>query len=318
MTARACVALLVLWLVGAFAVPAAAGPPAVRELVGTLRLSPGRCAANTPGGSYLAVTFGTRAITNHRSSCDGGAVTLLAPGGAGLSTQSFSPTADARFDGHGDPAAGTIAKPVAFNDHEVGLVTSARNLQDGPSAAPAFELPTLYLIGSKVVADVRSVQALYGGLANSSCASASGYGCWLIGAERATGRYDAATHRISLSWFSGQSFTAASAGTEIHLVGTFAGAPHAVAKGATVELGTASFAAGSSNGVASDAADRSSRGSHNAAHGRGRRHRAHRVASLAAAHATTAGSPRTFLIAEVIVELNLVVFGVVAFRRRRR
>jgi hypothetical protein len=311
--------LVALWLttslVGFAAAVASAGPPPVRRLTGTLRLSSGSCAGGQPTGSYLAVTFGTRAIRNKNSSCDKGAVTLLQRGHGGLSTQSYSPAADASFDGHGNARSDAIAAPASFNGHELGLLTAARNLQDAPDAAPEFRPPTLYLIGNRVVADLRSLQILYNGFADSSCASASGYGCWLVGAERATGTYDAATHRLSLSWFSGQSFTPASAGTEIHLVGTFVGEPHTVSKGTTVELGTASFAAGAAQPVADRTVGHASIRSRDVA----RRRLAHRRALLAASSLTlTSGSPPTFLAAELIVELNLVAFCALAFRRRQR
>jgi hypothetical protein len=157
------------------------------------------------------------------------------------------------------------------------------------------------------------VQILDGGFAGSSCASASGYGCWLVGAERATGSYRAHAHRLTLQWFSGQSFTADSAGTEVHLSGTFVGAPHALAKGTTVDLGTASFDAGSTRVVDASLSHRR-HASHQA-----RRRRAHERALLAAgAGSTTTGSPRAFLLAEVLVLLNIVAFCAFARRRSHR
>lgn len=223
---------------------AASGAPGVSRLSGVLHLSAGRCAGGHPSGSYLSVTFGTRAVTNSASSCEGGAITLLSPGRDGLSTTGFSPASDQAFDSRGNAVAASITRPVAFGSHLLSLVSSGQDLQDAPTGPATFALPHLYVTGSRVLADVRSVQVLYDGAAGSTCASGAGSGCWLIGAQRATGTYDARTRHLTLSWFSGQSFVRQSAGTAVHLSGVFEGAPKTVRQGQAVELGTASFAAG--------------------------------------------------------------------------
>jgi hypothetical protein len=297
------------------AVPAAAAASQpVSQLRGELVLAAGSCVGGHPSGSYLSATFGTRAIRNPRSNCAGGAVTLLAPGRAGISTKWFSPSSDAAFNGRGEPVAETIAQPARFGAHEFALVTSARNLQDAARGPALFALPKIYVAGSRAYADLRSLQALYGGLAGSTCASASGYGCWLIGTERATGTYQAATHRLTLSWFTGQSFVGSSAGTAVHLTGLFRGIAVPLHQGASVELGTSSFAAGGSQiepVARHKSADRTTRS------------RVPRAAARATAAvqpddaSTTTGSPRTFLIAEVVVLVNIVAF-IAGLRRRRR
>jgi hypothetical protein len=290
----------------------------VDRLDGTVKLTSGSCAGDRPIGSYLSVTFGTRAIRNRASSCDHGAVTLLRRGRKGLSTSAFSPSTDAGFDGDGDARADTIVAPTSFDRRRLGLLTSARNLQDGPSGPDVFVPPKLYLVGNKVEADLRSVQVLYGGKPDSSCASASGYGCWLVGAERATGTYDASTRRLSLTWFSGQSFTSASAGTEVHLVGEFIGNVRPVAKGATVDLGTASFAAGPAVSVGDSTDAHHTVGARPKDHAHHRRRSNDAALAAAASAAGGAGSPRLFLVAELLVELNVVALVAVALRRRRR
>jgi hypothetical protein len=257
---------------------AAAGPPAVRELLGTLRLAPGACHHGQPSGSYLAVTFGTKAIRNSSSSCDSGAYTLLTPSGR-VQTHRYATAADGVFD----------RQPLR-------LATSRSSY----AAAPR-----LYLVGDRVEADLRSVVASY---AN---------GTWPIGAERATGRYDASTHQLSLQWFSGQSFTSASAATSIHLEGTFDGTSRSLARGTTVNLGTASFDAGSTTSVVHAAAGRSGGRPAAARHPRHRGHR-HRVRLSAASGATSTGSPRTFLIAELVVVANLLAFLGLSRKRGRK
>jgi hypothetical protein len=253
----------------AAAAPHASRPPAIRQLVGTLRLTPGSCAHGSPAGSYLAVTFGTRAIRNSSSGCGGGAYTLLSPGSTALSTQQFSPS---------------ITAPARFDGNDLSLGTASQNL---------FASPRIYLIGKQVAADVRSVQAAYGG------------GEWQVGAQHATGRYDARTHQLDLEWLSGQSFTAASAATDVHLSGRFTGVLKRVPSGTTVDLGTESFAAGKPSAAVRTVADQSSGGTKGARHAGGHR----KALRLAAQHgSTTSGSPRTFLVAELLVLLNAVAF----------
>ncbi|HEX3899852.1 MAG TPA: hypothetical protein VHW74_11815 [Mycobacteriales bacterium] len=232
----------------AFAAPAAAAGAhgGVLQLSGVLHLQKGSCVGGKPSGSYLSVTFGSKAISNPSSDCEGGAVTLLSPGRDGLSTTSFSPSSDEAFDGHGDAVARSIAQPASFGRHTLGIVSASQDLQDAPTSPGLFSLPHIYVTGHQVLADVRSIQVLYDGHADTTCASGAGAGCWLVGAERATGTYDASTHRITLTWFSGQSFVPQSAGTAVHLSGVFVGAkPKPLTKTSVVELGTSSFAAAS-------------------------------------------------------------------------
>jgi hypothetical protein len=254
---------------------AAGRAPAVRNLVGSVHLVPGSCRDGRPAGSYLAVTFGTRAVKNPSSSCDDGAVTLLSPAATPLQTGQFSLPATAVFD-----------------HRALALRTASQGI---------YAPPRLYLVGDQVSADVRSVEASYDG------------GQWPIGAELASGRYDAATHRLSLQWFSGESFTPTSAGTSVHLVGRFVGSDRPLRKGATVQLGTASFAAGSPAAVTSAVQTTRTRTQHHA----GRRSRRH-AARLAAEAVHTGGSPEAFLLAEVLVLANLVAYVALTRRTRRR
>lgn len=289
-----------------------AAPP-VSQLHGTLVLAPGQCSGGSPSGSYLSATFGTRAIRNPRSSCDHGSVTLLPRGRGGLSTQVFSPATDNAFDRDGNAIANSISKPVAFGSHRLALVSSARNLQDAARGPALFSLPKIYVAGTKAYADLRSLQVLYGGLAGTTCAGASGYGCWLIGTERATGTYNPATHRLTLTWFTGQSFVGASAGTAVHLAGIFHGSPRALSAGSTVELGTSSFAAGRSQPVAARSTATTPRETH---HPMSRSDRLeHAVADDS--ESTSTGSPRTFLIGELVVAVNVFAFVLTTSRRRR-
>jgi hypothetical protein len=324
-------AVVGLWLAGSVAVAAPAFSSSAgagfAQLHGSLRLTPGRCAGGRPTGSYLSVTYGTRAIRNPASGCAGGAITLLRQGRGSLSTEGFSPASDLRFDGHGDATASTIARPVRFGRHDLGVVTAARNLQDAAAGASIFTPPHIYVSGRRAYADVRAVQVLYGGEPGSSCASASGYGCWLVGAERATGSYDPRTHRLSLSWFTGESFVPTSAGTAVHLSGVFTGTVRAVPRGSTVDLGTSSLAAGSPHTaavVADTAGAQAAAGSHSTgrigslrSHSQHRRHRRRHARDAAAAGSVLPGSSTTQLIAGILVLSNLIGFVSVARRRAR-
>lgn len=279
--------------------------PGVRQLSGTLRLTPGSCAGGRPSGSYLAVTYGTKSIDNPASSCDGGAVTLLSPGTRGLSTTSFSPSSDVAFNRRGEALSSSIAEPVRFGSHLLGIVSATQDLQDAPDGPGLFALPHIYVTGGRVLADVRSVQALYD------------RGCWLVGAERATGTYDAANHRLTLSWFSGQSFVSQSAGTAVHLAGVFVGAaPKPIAAGNVVELGTASFAAGSPAPATASAPRRSSTSSKE--RGGAAESASAPLASLDESPLTQVmGSPLLVAAAVVLVGLDALGFAAAIGRRRR-
>lgn len=300
------------------AAPSAAAATGFAQLRGHLHLIKGTCRGGRPAGSYLAVTFGTRAIRNTASSCDKGSVTLLSPGQGSLSTHVFSPVTDDQFDGRGNATADTVTRPVRFGRYELSLVTSPRNLQDAARGPAFFTAPHIYVSGTQAFADMRAVQALYDGAADSSCASANGDGCWLIGAERATGSFDPSTHRLTLTWFSGQSFVPSSAGTAVHLVATFTGSVTPVPEGATVDLGTASVAAGSPNSAAvtEDVADHG-RARRADASGRDRaRRRGRREAALVGEPAGGSGVTR---LAEIVVLVNgIALAGAARVRRRSR
>ncbi|HWB67731.1 MAG TPA: hypothetical protein VG708_12990 [Mycobacteriales bacterium] len=304
-----------LLVVGSVAPAAAGSPPAAQQLRGTFRLERASCTRGHPSGSYVTVTYGTRSIANPQSGCDRGVYTLLQPGRRGLSTERFSPLDDLTFDGGGDPHGGGIARTVGFRGHRLSLVTSPRDLQAAPTGPAVFAPPTIYLIGHRLVGDVRSVQALYDGRPGSSCVTAAGAGCWLVGAERATGSFNPTTRRFSLQWFSGQSFVGSSAGTVVHLAGRFYGVGRPVPQGRTVDLGTQSFAAGSPPPRSAVVTS-----------GKPRRHRAAPRHRRTAGPATAAGRDDTAgrpgwpeSAAEVLLALNGVAsVGVLARRRRTR
>jgi hypothetical protein len=274
----------------------------VLQLTGVLHLSKGTCDGDKPGGSYLSVTFGTKVIGNPASSCEHGAVTLLSPGRPGLSTDAFTPLSDEAFDSRGNPVATSLTQPVRFGSHLLSLVSSGQDLQDAPTGRATFAFPHLYVTGTKVLADVRSIQALYDGAAGTTCASGAGSGCWLIGAERATGTYDAQTHRVTLSWFSGQSFVQESAGTVVHLSGVFVGAkPKPLKRGTAVDLGTSSFAAGP--------APRSNARTMAARHRRGSTRTGAQQATASARAATTAASSGNRRLAAILAAAMLLVLA---------
>jgi hypothetical protein len=259
----------------------AAGPPAVRELVGTLRLAPGSCSHGRPSGSYLGVTFGTRAIRNSSSNCAGGAYTLLSPGQSGLTTQGF---------------AGSISDPARFDGRDLVLASASQGV---------YAAPRIYLIGNRVIADVRPVEVRYNA------------GDWPVGAERATGRYNPSSRQLTLQWFSGESFTSASAGTGVHLSGSFVGSIRRVARGTTVNLGTASFAAGGSAAMVRSATDRSAAGAAGAKAGSDSRHPG-KARLVADQKSTSTGSPIMFLLAEVLVLANIAAFIALSRKRGRK
>lgn len=333
---RARIAAVVAATVGglAFAVPGAAFGVAgssgthagVLQLSGVLHLQKGSCPGGKPTGSYLSVTFGSKAIRNPSSDCDGGAVTLLSPGRDGLSTSTFSPSSEERFDSHGNAVADSIAEPVSFGNHRLGVVSSSQDLQDAPTSSGLFSLPHIYVTGDEVLADVRSIQVLYDGRAGTTCATGAGAGCWLVGAERATGTYDAATHHITLTWFSGQSFVPQSAGTAVQLSGVFVGAkPKPVAKTSVVELGTSSFAAASPPPAVAAAIREGSAASHRAgatARRTAARHVDQRTSALSSSENSPMwqilGAPLALAAAVLLIGIDALGFSVALGRRQRR
>jgi hypothetical protein len=102
----------------------------------------------------------------------------------------------------------------------------------------------------------------------------------------------------------------------VHLAGSFSGTIRRVPEGATVDLGTASFAAGASTPVVQTAAQQTAHTTGPKRHSRNR----HGTKVRLAAHSksTTAGSPKAFLLAEVLVLLNLVAFASLSRRRGRK
>lgn len=201
----------------------AATMPLEQELHGEFRLAAVSCAGDKPVGSFVSVTLGSHAVRNPQSTCAGGLITMLPPGRRALSTEQFTPARALGFGPGGAPEAGGITAAVPFEGHPLGLVTAAQDLQDAPGGGPVFHLPQVHLAGGRLTADLRSVQALYDGPARTTCRRAAGRGCWLIGAQHATGSYDPRSHAFALAWYSGSSFAHTSAATVVHLVGTFRG-----------------------------------------------------------------------------------------------
>ena len=57
--------------------------------------------------------------------------------------------------------------------------------------------------------------------AGRTCATASGVGCYQLGSRSASGTYDPARHRFTITWFVGESFTPAGDSMTVHLTGIF-------------------------------------------------------------------------------------------------
>ena len=330
----AVVGAALMWAAGPSLAGAVTSGTPTAELVGTLRLAPSACPSGRPAGSWVAVTFGTKIIGNRDSTCDDGAYTLLPPGNAGLSTTGYTPVREVGFADNGTPLATAITKPVEFDGQPLGIVSDSRDLQDAPSGPSTFAPARVYLVGhDQLVADMRSIQALYAGPHGESCVQATGDGCWLIGSDDATGTYNPTTHRFELSWYTGQSFSTTSAGTDVHLAGVFHGAVRPVGQGRDIDLGTQSFVAGppGSIGQVNDAADRSD-GKHadrprtgprnasrsNGAGAPGRRTTASSLRPTDASGGKQVGSPTAFVIGELLVLLNVLALLAVGLRRRSR
>jgi hypothetical protein len=197
-----------------------------KVLVGTFRLDAGSCTTATalPTGSYLEVIDAADAkeVSNPQSTCANRDFTLLTPGtDGGVVTGKFQPNPTPTFDGHGNSLAGAIVAPALFQGVKLGMATDADDEQDGPSGPPAFAPPSAVLSGSTLNLDLRSLNVTYGGSPGTTCATASGVGCWNLGSKGASGTYDASTRHFSVGWFVGETFTPAGDSLTVHLEGTF-------------------------------------------------------------------------------------------------
>jgi hypothetical protein len=195
----------------------------LETLAGTLRLSPVSCRDGTPNGSFFEVTDGGISYKNADSTCDGGVVTLLPPGTAGIPLGSFAADPDPTFAANGDSRSNLVIQPTSYDGHKLGIGTSPYDVQDAPTGPLAYPPPQALVQGSTLTVDLRSLDVTFEGVPGSTCASAEGQGCWEEGTKAASGTFDPVTHQFTLNWLAGQGFTGQAVGIVFHLQGTLVG-----------------------------------------------------------------------------------------------
>jgi hypothetical protein len=206
----------------------ASGP--TRVLSGTFELQAGHCSAShgAPTGSFLVIvdSAGSKTVANPDGGCANKYYTVLLPGTEkGIESGQFQPNPTPTFDAHNNSLADDVIKPVSFRGYNLGIATNPQDVQDAPSGPAAFSPPRATVRGTKLVIDLRSLNITYGGPANSTCASSSGYGCWNLGSKEASGTYDSATHQFVVQWFVGETFTQLGDSMIVRFVGKFVPKP---------------------------------------------------------------------------------------------
>jgi hypothetical protein len=200
------------------------------RLSGMFSVTPGACASPSakPSGSYLVVVSAAagKAVRNRQSGCSNRDYTPLRPGtDGGVETGAFQDGPSPLFDARRNSRAGAIIAPTEFDGFRLGFATSEYDEQDSPAGQPAFVPPVAVVTGSHLTVDLRSLVLSYAGRPSSTCRQAFGLGCWQLGSRSATGSYDPTTHRYSITWFAGESFTPKGDSIEVHLEGSFAAKP---------------------------------------------------------------------------------------------
>jgi hypothetical protein len=191
----------------------------VTSLHGTLVLDPVACTGGHPVGSYVLMAAGGKAFRNRTPNCGDGTATLLPPGRHGLALDRFVDDPAPAFDAHGNARAADVITPVRYDGHSLGLATSSRDVQDAPYGPATLPAPEARTQAGVLVVDLRALHVTYDGHPSSTCTSAQGHGCWLVGSKSAQGTYDATTRAFTVEWTAGQGFAGPSAAVVFHLEG---------------------------------------------------------------------------------------------------
>jgi hypothetical protein len=199
-TLLAAVVGLLLWGAG----PGAAPARAAEELVGTFRITAGRCSGGTASGSYFRMVQPTGStkdgpwVDNGDSACADGTYTPLSPGtDGGLVTGTNQPAPNPGFDGSGNSLAVRIIHPVRFFGVDFSASTNATDLQTGTGTAT----PVLRSDDGRLSGDLSAFAATWNKQAFNQGAPKPG-GSTPGGTQRPTGTYNAATRAFSLTWAS--------------------------------------------------------------------------------------------------------------------
>ena len=209
-TARTSAAVIVAALLALAVVvvpgPADAVAPAARptDLVGTLKLTGGSCSGGKISGTYLRMILPSGGaqgpfLSNNDSSCPDQSYTPLNPGtDGGLRLGSYQPTPTPRFGPDGDAKANRITAPARFYGTSFATATSKTD----PQTKRAVPAPSATVVGNKISADLRSFAVTWNNQDFNQGAPKPNGSTPGNTPARATGTYDAATGRFTLSWSS--------------------------------------------------------------------------------------------------------------------
>jgi hypothetical protein len=195
-------------------------------LVGTFRLTAGACnpVTGTISGSWFQLIFphgNTRTgffFPNSSSPCFNKGYTIISPGTqGGLATGRFQPGPRRAFDTQGDARASAIIRPVAFAAIDLSLSTQSIDPQTTRPVPP----PVIMDRGGRLSGSTAALSVAWKRIyINQGSPKPGGRRPGLT--KPVSGRYDARSHRFSLTWTSlivGGPFTGFIG--YWHLVGTF-------------------------------------------------------------------------------------------------
>jgi hypothetical protein len=137
-------------------------------------------------------------FANQDSPCGDKTVTPLSPGtDGGLVTGGYQPAPAPGFDGKGNSLAARVIRPIPFVGVRFSVSTNAKDLQSGE----ATRVPALHQDGGHLAGDLSAFDATWNRQAFNQGAPKPN-GSLPGNTSAATGSYDAASGRYSLTWTS--------------------------------------------------------------------------------------------------------------------
>ncbi|MBW3536550.1 MAG: hypothetical protein KY395_02100 [Actinobacteria bacterium] len=133
-----------------------------RPLVGTFRISAGRCSAGVSGSYFRMIQPGGSSagpfVSNNDSPCANKSYTALRPGSdGGLVTGAYQPQAEPPFDSSGNGRSARITAPQRFYGVDFATATNPTDPQTGAKVSQ----PEIHVDGTKLTGDVRAFAAAW-------------------------------------------------------------------------------------------------------------------------------------------------------------
>lgn len=135
---------------------------AARPLVGTFRVTAGRCTTGVSGSYFRMIQPGGSAsgpfVSNNDSPCSDKSYTALTPGSdGGLVTGAYQPQPQPPFDSAGNGRSSRIVAPQRFYGVDFAAATNPTDPQTGTQVPQ----PTIEVDGTKLTGDVRAFAAAW-------------------------------------------------------------------------------------------------------------------------------------------------------------